>query len=133
MLTKLRTSLLPLLLLLSCQQNDHSSHPSYPVIEEFLADHQLRERFGIQRVMVDRLSLSDAQEYRTDSLVKRTLNANYELTLRGQDREYISTAEVTSPDSVNWTMALFTVTEYDHRGSTDVKTTHKWDLRPSSD
>ncbi|MGB3852385.1 MAG: hypothetical protein WA958_20645 [Tunicatimonas sp.] len=40
---------------------------------------------------------------------------------------------MTSPDSIQWTMALFTVTEYDHRGSTDVKTTRKWDLRSSSD
>ncbi len=133
MTIKLRTCWLLLVFLLSCQQNDHTAHSSYPVIEEFLIKEQLYERFSLQNVSVDRFSLSDAQEYRGDSLRQRTLKATYELTLRGEDQQYTATAEISSPDSVHWTMALFTVTGYDHRGSTDVKTTRKWDLQPSSD
>ncbi len=133
MTIKLRARWLPLILLLSCQQNDHTAHASYPVIEEFLTEEQLYERFNIQNVSVDRFSLSDAQEYRGDSLRQRTLKATYELTLRAKDQQYTATAEISSPDSIHWTMALFNVTGYDHRGRTDVKTTHKWDLQPSSD
>ncbi len=133
MTIKLCAYLLPLGFLLSCQSNDHTAHPSYSVVDDFLTEQQLYGRFNLQSVSVDRFSLADAQEYRGDSLRRRTLKATYELTLRGEDQQYASTAELTSPDSVHWTMALFTVTEYDHRGSTDVKTTHKWDMQPSSD
>ena len=133
MTIKLRVCWLPLVLLLSCQQNDHTAHPSYPVIEEFLTAQQLYGRFNLQDVSVDRFSLADAQEYRGDSLRQRSLKATYELTLRGEDQQYTATAEVSSPDSTHWTMALFTLSEYGHRGSTDVKTTLKWDMQSSSD
>ena len=133
MLIKLRACWLLLIVLLSCQQSDHTAHPSYPVIEEFLTAQQLYERFNLQNVNVDHFFLSDAQEYRGDSLMDRILKATYELTLRGEDQQYTATAEITSSDSTHWTMVLFTVTEYDHRGSTDVKTTLKWDMRSSSD
>lgn len=132
-MNKLRARWLPLVLLLSCQPSDHTTHVSYPVIEEFLTTRQLYEQYNIENVSVDRFVLSDALEYRGDSLRQRTLKATYELALQGEDQRYTATAEVTSPDSIQWTMALFTVTEYDHRGSTDVKTTRKWDLRSSSD
>ncbi len=125
---KLRACWLLLIVLLSCQSNDHTAHPSYSVIEKFLTEEQLDERFNLQSMSVDRFSLSDAQEYRGDSLRQRTLKATYELTLRGEDQQYTATAEISSPDSIHWAMALFTVTEYDHRGSTDVKTTYKWDM-----
>jgi hypothetical protein len=129
----LRARWLSLVCLLSCQQNDYTAHASYPVIEEFLASQQLDKRFNVEKVIVDRFSLADRQEYRGDSLRQRTLKANYELILRAEDQQYSATAEVSSPDSIYWTMALFTVTEYDHRGSTDVKTTHRWDMQSSSD
>lgn len=107
--TKLFPVLVVLLFLLSCHSVDHTAHPSYDALEQFLAQKELHQEFGIQKIAVDHFFLADAKKYGSDTLLERTLKATYTLTIQGKDRNYASTAELSSTDSLNWKMALFTM------------------------
>ena len=58
---------LVLLFLLSCHSVDHTTHPSYEILEQFLSQEKLHEQFGIQKIAVDHFFLADAKKYGPDT------------------------------------------------------------------
>lgn len=117
------TVLLPALLLLSCDQVDYSTEPSYQALENFMESKDLYEKFDIQEVKVNHLTTQDSAVYGANNeLISRGVKAVYSLKIKSTGKQYSSTAEVVSSDSLSWKVKKFTLTNHKNSGQTNIET-----------
>ncbi len=119
------------LALLSCTDFDKTTHVSYKELTTFLLSGDVKEKFDIQKIKVDKFSLSDSTRLESGRKTYRKLMANYEFTLIGKQKDYLSKAVVTSGDSINWQLTQLSIIDKSVVNKTTTEHAYLWDFTKS--